>query len=409
MKHLFVLSICSLVGVVSCSESSPQAETTPTNTADGGGMPAQNSPDASPPPAKGGTCSPETTAAFCSNFSRQCDNYSGFDNCSLPRNENCGTCPTTSACINGGCVVLPTPTPNCTPESDSDFCTQYSKTCGPYKNIDNCGMVRSAASCGNCASPSTCTDNNICVAPPPPNCVAESDQAFCSRNSFNCGSHTTVDNCGHNRTVASCGTLLFNSGSGLNAFGGIPAEIANGSFHVEAWVNPSKSQGTVYGDVFNMGQYNPNGPYWNYSTNIFDLSIQNGFLSSASQSTITIPAGEWTFVFAEGDTVGKIVNGIVYRYNVRIDTSYGNPLTGQALILGQGFTGQMNNIRIWSKSRTDAEMLNHYHDCLSVPQPGLVRQWCFPEGSGATTNDSVSGNPTLLNGATWDTGNCQNN
>ncbi len=57
----------------------------------------------------GGGCLAETDAQFCTRLGKSCEMFAGTDNCSAPRNANCGACAT-----GMGCVVNVCQTPVCT-------------------------------------------------------------------------------------------------------------------------------------------------------------------------------------------------------------------------------------------------------------------------------------------------------
>jgi len=44
----------------------------------------------------------------------------------------------------------------CTPETDAAFCTRLGNDCGTVTGTDNCGSSRTVGSCGTCTSPDTC-------------------------------------------------------------------------------------------------------------------------------------------------------------------------------------------------------------------------------------------------------------
>jgi hypothetical protein len=50
--------------------------------------------------------------------------------------------------------------------------------------------------------------------------------------------------------------------------------------------------------------------------------------------------------------------------------------------------GKIDDVRIWSVRRTDAEIAANYQSELSGPQPGLVAYYTFDEGSGTVAHDS---------------------
>jgi hypothetical protein len=99
-------------------------------------------------------CAAESDGEFCSLNSVSCGPLSGTDNCGQARNvESCGTCVAPQSCGGGGMSGVC----GCTPESDSQFCQAQGVTCGTANGTDNCGASRSAncGQCNSCSSPNT--------------------------------------------------------------------------------------------------------------------------------------------------------------------------------------------------------------------------------------------------------------
>ena len=73
------------------------------------------------------------------------------------------------------------------------------------------------------------------------------------------------------------------------------------------------------------------------------------------------------------------------------------------------FTGNLDEIRIWNITRTEAEIADDYNKEI-IFQNGLVGSWGFNEGNGTVINNSVVGGingtaETVVNGnVAWDTG-----
>lgn len=66
------------------------------------------------------------------------------------------------------------------------------------------------------------------------------------------------------------------------------------------------------------------------------------------------------------------------------------------------FTGEMTDVRIWSRARTQAEIQASMRYRLTNVQPGLVGYWPIVEGSGTTLNDyTISANHGSIHGASW--------
>jgi hypothetical protein len=138
-------------------------------------------------------CVPESNPAFCSRLGKECNVFSGYDNCGVGRSTNCGTCTQPEVCQADSTCVCPA-------ETNAQFCARLGKNCGSVTAADNCGKSRTT-SCGGCTAPKTCGATNVCA------CVAETTTAFCTRLGKNCGSVTAADICGTSRTI-NCGTCL---------------------------------------------------------------------------------------------------------------------------------------------------------------------------------------------------------
>jgi hypothetical protein len=116
----------------------------------------------------GGSCTPETNAAFCGRVGKNCGSVAGTDNCGAARTvSSCGSCISPQTCGGGGVANLCGGS-SCTPETNTTFCSRLGKNCGPVTGADNCGVARTVSSCGSCTSPQTCGGAgvvNVCGAP----------------------------------------------------------------------------------------------------------------------------------------------------------------------------------------------------------------------------------------------------
>jgi hypothetical protein len=118
------------------------------------------------PATLGGSCTPESGAAFCARLGKNCGSVSGTDNCGSPRTvSSCGTCTAPQTCGGGGTPNVCGTASSCTPESGSAFCARLGKNCGSVSGTDNCGDPRTVSSCGTCTAPQTCGGGgtpNVC-------------------------------------------------------------------------------------------------------------------------------------------------------------------------------------------------------------------------------------------------------
>jgi hypothetical protein len=172
--------------------------------------------------AAGVACTHEADTVFCTRLTKNCGSVTANDNCGTSRTvASCGPCNAPQTCTANVCIA-------CVAESNAAFCTRLTKNCGNVTAADNCGTSKTVA-CGTCNAPQVCTAN-VCAA-----CVAESNAAFCARLGKNCGNVTQADNCGTSKTVACgpctgtdvCGTsnVCAPSGCNLSPYGGTARTI----------------------------------------------------------------------------------------------------------------------------------------------------------------------------------------
>lgn len=390
MRYRATIFSLTTLAIIACSGAAPQdvLSDTPvviTRPSDAG-RPVDASDSGSPD-----ACIQETNTEFCSRLGANCNVFNGADNCGNTRQVvNCGMCANASGCVDGRCA-------GCTSKTDAEICNSVDKNCGVIPVVvDNCGINRTP-NCGTCPGVGVCTANK-CV------CTPETNVAFCARVVSNCGTKTATDNCGVGRTVPSCGTLTFNGIAGMN-MGNVPVEMTGPALtkYIEAWINPSSATAGIVqvGSTPGAGTLSLSLIGGNLA---IDGQTESGVAPAAT--VISIPLNTWTFVYAgvSGGTgyLGKIVNNIRTEQIMKTDIGSTLLVAGESVVIGSSFIGQMNQIRLWSKVPNTA----NYHDCIQG-EPGLLRQWCMKEGSGATTADSVLGALSTLNAATWTTGICQ--
>jgi hypothetical protein len=103
----------------------------------------------------------------------------------------------------------------CLPETDAALCASYGKNCGSVTTVDNCGATRTVADCGKCTSPQICAGGgiaNVCGSGAVGVCYTPYAQASCyaytlgiqvSRNGHNwtCSSGNCM-NCAGNASCA---------------------------------------------------------------------------------------------------------------------------------------------------------------------------------------------------------------
>jgi hypothetical protein len=170
-------------------------------TAPAGGSALDAALDASEP-TPDVACGPESDQEMCARLGKNCNAFSGTDNCGDFRSGvSCGTCPGTEECLYNVCS---TPDAACVPESNPEMCARLGKNCSVFSGTDNCGDFRSSIFCGTCPGTEECL-YNVCTTPDAA-CVPESNPEMCARLGKNCNAFSGTDNCGDFRSGVSCGT-----------------------------------------------------------------------------------------------------------------------------------------------------------------------------------------------------------
>jgi hypothetical protein len=110
-------------------------------------------------------CAPEMDATFCARLSKNCGRVTANDSCGRERTViSCGDCTSPAVCGGDGSGVCGVPSiilEPCTPESDAALCARFEKNCGGVTALDNCDQSRTVVGCGDCASPRTCGGSGI--------------------------------------------------------------------------------------------------------------------------------------------------------------------------------------------------------------------------------------------------------
>ncbi|MFF0216054.1 LamG domain-containing protein [Streptomyces vinaceus] len=180
---------------------------------------------------------------------------------------------------------------------------------------------------------------------------------------------------------------------------GDPAVLRFGgkAYSIEAWVKPGSHDGPVLG---RGGEYL--------------LAVDAGGLVSLTHegapapllSTETVPVDAYTHIAAtfDGTTAKLYVNGSPAGSGALPFT----PATGADTVIGKDgagdhFEGDLDELRIWNRVRSQAELTENLNHRLIGNEPGLVAYYRFDEGAGSTAYDQTDNalHGTLGAGATW--------
>ncbi|WP_246844179.1 LamG domain-containing protein [Hydrocoleum sp. CS-953] len=115
--------------------------------------------------------------------------------------------------------------------------------------------------------------------------------------------------------------------------------------------------------------------------------------------------GDRLTYFADGKLVASLTTSRIGNYNLASE----QPLLIGWDLVNQSqthFKGKIDELSIWNRALTDAEIESKMLYSLRGNEPGLISYWPFDEGSGNLVRDkSGNGNDgTIYGGAVWTTG-----
>ncbi|CCI03457.1 Calx-beta domain-containing protein [Microcystis aeruginosa] len=181
---------------------------------------------------------------------------------------------------------------------------------------------------------------------------------------------------------------------------------------IEAWVYSSNWSGQSHSAIVAKG-INQEYLLWKSDDSGYDEKFAFRVAGYPTYSTVyattTISNNTWYHVAATYDgTQAKIyVNGILEASkNLGIAIPNGvNPVTIGGGVSSNRFQGQIDEVRIWNKTRTQAEIQADMNYQLTGTESGLIGYWQFSEGTGNTVIDlSGHNNNGTIYGATWTEG-----
>src|SRR5258705_5811041 len=140
--------------------------------------------------------------------------------------------------------------------------------------------------------------------------------------------------------------------------------------------------------------------------------VGNGSEFMGVNGGTTIPLNTWTHIAGvwDGNELRVYFNGVLDGVTTDVAGAFpscDDPLRIGANQLSEAWTGKLDAIRIWSTTRTEAEINTTMNGCLTGSETGLLALYNFEEGSGITTGDLTGNgyNGTLMNSPDWTSGN----
>jgi len=176
---------------------------------------------------------------------------------------------------------------------------------------------------------------------------------------------------------------------------------------LEAWIN-FESGGSYQPRIISKG---PDGCGYEIVTTSTDPSrnIQLRVGPGEIESQEVFNENEWYHLALSYDlsSICLYINGILDN---SIPASGSLNISSMNLFFGQKSTsawdkykGQLDEIRIWNKARSQFEIKTFMHSGLTGSESGLVGYWTFNEASGTTVHDRTSNhnNGSLVGGVEW--------
>lgn len=199
---------------------------------------------------------------------------------------------------------------------------------------------------------------------------------------------------------------------GTNDYVDVGNVLSNtGKLTISAWINLSSGIGSYAGVVVKGTA----GRNYSLAVNAGGLSyLWTQGITSANNPvmSVTFSTGTWYHLVAVRDVGGA--GGVIYVNGVQVFSDSGSAGGANSEVLGIGiggngfgyFKGLIDEVRIYNRALTAAEVAGLYNGSTAPDASGLVGLWNCDEGTGLTTADgSGSANTgTLTNGPTWSTG-----
>ncbi|MFJ3793967.1 LamG-like jellyroll fold domain-containing protein [Kitasatospora sp. NPDC090091] len=180
---------------------------------------------------------------------------------------------------------------------------------------------------------------------------------------------------------------------------GDPAALRFGgkAYSIEAWVKPTSHDGPVLGR---------DGEYQLAVDTTGAVTLTHTGAPSPLTSTETVPTDVYTHIAAtfDGRTAKLYVNGKPAGSGALPFT----PVTGVNTLIGQDgagdhFDGDLDELRVWNRVRSEAELGEEMNHRLIGNDSGLVAYYRFDEGAGGKAYDQTDNalHGTLRGGAEW--------
>jgi hypothetical protein len=215
------------------------------------------------------------------------------------------------------------------------------------------------------------------------------------------------DNAIRKVTVPIPGAALNFDGSANNQINiGTSMTAALGTFSVmtlEAWVNPSSISNSAFGEI--IGNYSSPAGAMQFMLRqqqdayAFFVDPGSGF-QQVTSSAGTATANVWQHVTGvwDGSNLMIYVNGVLQGTQTGVAGPHLNSTITNSVVMGyetagggEGFVGNMDEVRVWSSVRTQCQ-INTSMNCelASTDRTGLFTYYKFNEGIATNNNSTVT-------------------
>lgn len=139
--------------------------------------------------------------------------------------------------------------------------------------------------------------------------------------------------------------------------------------------------------------------------------VEGGSGFRVVNGTTVVPLNTWTHLAGvwDGSALRVYINGVLDGTNNSVTGQFNNtthPVRIGASLTSEAFSGSIDEVRIWSVARTQAQIQSTMNNCLQGSWSGLLASYSFEEGSGGTVSDRTGNgyNGTLVSSPSWTTG-----
>ncbi|MBK6990223.1 MAG: hypothetical protein IPH33_19360 [Bacteroidetes bacterium] len=175
---------------------------------------------------------------------------------------------------------------------------------------------------------------------------------------------------------------------GIDDYALVPSIVSN-SFTIEVWVKADASQGAFVWE----SAVSASDPSLEGSTE----NLQFWLRDNTSVSTGPLVLGTWNHIACTFDDQTNLQSIYLNGAFVASTTALGGGLSSGLFVGSRAgsagfYPGSMDELRIWSRALTAQEITDHYACEILTPQPDLVHNYHFNQGTGESDNTALPEN-----------------